>query len=385
MEQRLLELWYRHPAAPSPLQPLSWLYAMATAARRGAYERGWFTTHHVAKPVVVVGNLTVGGTGKTPLVIWLATRLTERGYRVGLVSRGYARQRHRLGDAVVPGVTAGEQRNRPRFVKHDSRWIDVGDEPLLLHNRTGCPTVVARDRVAGAHALVSQGVDVIIADDGLQHLRLARDCEIIVVDGARGFGNGRVLPGGPLRESVSRLSTADLVVMNGAPEHPSLRRADAQLLSNALEMSLIAREARRVDATAENDADALASDRAADALGDRQASARRPLEAFRGQRVHAVAGIGNPARFFRDLRSRGIDVIEHAFPDHHPFAARDLEFADELPVLMTEKDAVKCQAFANPRLWYVPVEATFGDAQGRELLDQVLRKIGSQRAPLAVR
>jgi tetraacyldisaccharide 4'-kinase len=340
MEQRLIELWYQDAAAPSLLQPLSWLYGAVSTARRNAYASGWLRMQEVGKPVIVVGNLTVGGTGKTPLVAWLAARLGEQGYRVGIVSRGYARER---GAHAVA-----------RFVEPDSRWTEVGDEPLLLRRRTGCATVVARDRVAGARALVAQGVDVVVADDGLQHLRLARACEIVVVDGARGFGNGRLLPAGPLREAVSRLAAADLVVINGAADHPSLVKAGPQLLACALQMSLNAHEAHRV----------------CDGV-------RRPLEAFRGQRVHAVAGIGNPARFFRDLRTRGIEVIEHAFADHHPFAARELDFADELPVLMTEKDAVKCSGFANPRLWYVPVEAAFGEAHARELLDQVVRRIRS--------
>jgi tetraacyldisaccharide 4'-kinase len=206
--------------------------------------------------------------------------------------------------------------------------------------------VVARDRFAGAQKLVSLGVDVVIADDGLQHLRLARDCEIVVIDGARGFGNGRLLPAGPLREPARRVRDASIVVVNGTPEHASLRGG----VERSLQMSLFGGEAHRVDGLA----------------------APLPLEHFRGRRVHAVAGIGNPQRFFRDLRARGIELIEHPFPDHHPFTAADLTFGDNLPVLMTQKDAVRCREIEAAHLWYVPVVARFSESQARELLDRVV-------------
>ena len=348
MEQRLTKLWYRDTAGPSLLQPLSWLYATAIRVRATAYARRWLTTHHVDKPVVVVGNLTVGGTGKTPLVIWLARRLTERGLRVGIVSRGYG----------------SEAAGTPRQVNETSNWQDVGDEPLLLYRGTQCITLIGRDRVAAAQALVTRGVDVIVSDDGLQHLRLARDCEIVVIDGTRGFGNGRMLPAGPLREPVSHVADADVIVINGAAEHSSLRRVGSSIEAGpiearALQMTLLPGDAVRLDGR----------------------EPPRSLEAFRGRSVHAVAGIGNPARFFRDLGARGLDVIEHAFPDHHPYTAQDLSFGDDLPVLMTEKDAVKCASFADPRLWSVPTTATFSEAQARELLDHVMRKIESRRVP----
>jgi tetraacyldisaccharide 4'-kinase len=332
MERQLTQLWYRERARPSFLQPLAWAYAGLLALRRRAYRSGWMRSARAGRPVVVVGNLTVGGTGKTPLTIWLAQALRQEGLRVGIVSRGY-----------------GSHEGGPRRVAADSRWQEVGDEPLILARRSGCPTVVGIDRLAAARLLAADGADVIVADDGLQHLRLARDCEIVVVDGARGVGNGRLLPAGPLREPASRLRGVDAVVINGRTSHGSLA---ALLPEGVLEMHLAAAEVLSLDERV-----------------------RRPLGSFHGERVHAVAGIGNPQRFFDELRAHGMQVIEHAFPDHHPLAAAELEFADGLPVLMTEKDAVKCSSFANPRLWYVPVNAQLTARDAHELLRRVLRKV----------
>jgi tetraacyldisaccharide 4'-kinase len=360
MERRLTDVWYRESAGVSLLAPLSWLYGAVVQTRRGAYARGWLRAYRMPRPVVVVGNLTVGGTGKTPFVIWLAQKLTEDGLKVGLVSRGYGRERDR--DRAIAESPSNEplhdaERQAVELHAHrvyaDSSWREAGDEPVLLMRRTGCATVVARDRVAGAQALVALDVDVIVADDGLQHLRLARDLEIVLVDGGRGFGNGRLLPAGPLREPVSRLRQADVVVVNGAAEHASLARGDFGPGLRTLHMTVTAEDARPVDGLA----------------------APRPLDSFRGQRVHAVAGIGNPARYFRDLRSRGLELIEHGFPDHHPFSAADLSFDDTLPILMTEKDAVRAQALATPRMWYVPITAHLSDADARTVLSLVTERI----------
>ena len=338
MERQLTQLWYREHARASLLQPLAWAYGAAVALRRRAYAGGWARSASAGRPLVVVGNLTVGGTGKTPLPRWLARALGSQGLRVGIVARGYG---SRNGGG-------------PRRVDAACRWQEVGDEPLLLARRSGCPTVIGTDRLAAARALAAEGVDVIIADDGLQHLRLARDCEIVVIDGARGFGNGHLLPAGPLREPTTRLLQVDAIVVNGDLTHGSL----ALLPSAVLAMQLTASEAVSVDERV-----------------------RRPLASFQGQRVHAVAGIGNPQRFFAELRNHGMEVIEHAFPDHHPLTAAEVAFADALPVLMTEKDAVKCGTFPSPRLWYVPVTAQLAPHDAHELLTRVLAKVrGSVRA-----
>ncbi|HVN43621.1 MAG TPA: tetraacyldisaccharide 4'-kinase [Steroidobacteraceae bacterium] len=333
LERRLTQLWYAEGSRLLLLQPLAWLFGRVVGLRRRAYEAGWVRAASAGRPVVVIGNLTVGGTGKTPLTLWLAGALSAAGLRVGIVARGY-------------GSAAGRG---PRDVRADSRWQDVGDEPLILARRSGCPTVIGSDRVAAARRLALEGVEVILADDGLQHLRLARDCEIAVVDGERGVGNGRLLPAGPLRESAARLRQVDAIVVNGSSTGGSLTEL---LPASTLHMQLTASEVVSLDE-----------------------QRRRPLSSWRGERVHAVAGIGNPQRFFRDLRASGLEVIEHAYPDHYPLSAAELTFADALPVLMTEKDAVKCAAFASPRLWYVPVVAQLAPPDAQALLDCVLAKV----------
>ena len=333
MRERLERLWYEDSPGAALLAPLGWIYGALSGARRAAYRSGLLRARRLARPVVVVGNLTVGGTGKTPLTIYLARELLAQRLKVGIVSRGYGRR----------GTAA-------RYVQPDSDWRDVGDEPVIIARRTGCPTMVAADRVAAARTLIARGAEVILADDGLQHLALGRDCEIVVIDGSRGFGNGRLLPAGPLREPVAALGRADLVVVNGEARHPSLGGVPA---AGTLAMRLAAQPAVRLDGR----------------------EPARELVAFAGRRVHAVAGIGNPQRFFAELAGLGIEVIAHPFPDHHPFTAPEVAFADDLPVLMTEKDAVKCAPFANARLWCVPVSATFSDADAQTLRTRVLGKL----------
>lgn len=288
--------------------PLAGVFVLLAALRRLAYRTRVFRVTRLPVPVVVVGNITVGGTGKTPLVIWLAQQLRAAGFKPGVASRGYGGQ----GASEPMGVT-------PR-----SDPVQVGDEPVLIATRAACPVMVSRKRVAAARALVEQhGCDIVICDDGLQHYALARDLEIVVVDAARLWGNGWRLPAGPLRESVTRLASVDFVVYHGeAPQQPYTLQLDIGLVHP---------------------------------LSD--PNNPRPLVSFVGGSVHAVAGIGHPARFFAQLRNAGLVVIEHAFPDHHPFTATDLRFGDELPVLMTEKDAVKCRAFTDPKFWVVSAEA----------------------------
>ena len=258
--------------------------------------------------MVVVGNLSVGGTGKTPLVCWLVARLAELGYTPGVVTRGY-----------------GGSFNGVRRISATDDPLVVGDESVLLARRTGAPVAAGRDRPAAANLLVRAGCNVIVSDDGLQHYALARDCEVVVIDGDRRFGNGWLLPAGPLREAPSRLKAADAIVVNGGR---ALLPGKTQALS-----------------------------------------------ALAGASIHAVAGIGNPERFFNMLRSRGIDVIGHALPDHARLTAADIEFGDDKPVFMTEKDAVKCAAFAGERHFYVPVTAGFDGGESATLLNVVRRKI----------
>jgi tetraacyldisaccharide 4'-kinase len=268
--------------------------------------------------VVVVGNLTVGGSGKTPLVIHAAELLKAKGWRPAIVSRGYLR-----------GARAEPQ--PPRAVSLASDPAEVGDEPVLLARRSGCPVWVGADRAAVALRLRDEhpDCDVILMDDGLQHYGLRRDVEIAVVD-ARGFGNGMMLPAGPLREPRSRLSSVDAVVAHGTDRVEGHGARAVQF-----RMRLEGDEAHRAT----------------------DARERRKLATFAGSRVHAVAGIGDPERFFRHLAAHGVAFEPHPFPDHHPFAAADLEFGDAAPVLMTEKDAVKCKRFAKPAHWVLPVRA----------------------------
>lgn len=299
--------WYGTRSPPWWTRPLATLYGSVIGWRRGWYRRGWLRATRLPVPVIVVGNLVAGGAGKTPLTLALVEALRANGWNPGVASRGYG------GTARVP--TLLDAQPDPSI---------VGDEPALIRLRTGLPVAVGADRVAAARLLLAEGVDVVVADDGLQHYALARDIEICVIDGVRRFGNGRLLPAGPLREPLSRLDEVDLRVCNGgAPQ------------ANEFAMRLVL----------------------ADAVALAGPARTQPLSSWVGQRVHAVAGIGHPPRFFAALRALGIDVVEHAFADHHRYVAGDLAFGDSLPVLMTEKDAVKCRGFAAANGWSVPVSA----------------------------
>ncbi|QKT05102.1 tetraacyldisaccharide 4'-kinase [Ectothiorhodospiraceae bacterium 2226] len=315
--------WYTPHPLGLLLRPLGWLYCALAQLRAALYRAGLRARTRLPVPVIVVGNISVGGTGKTPLVIWLAHWLQAQGYRPGIVSRGY-------------GGAAGSW---PQQVRPDSDPTMVGDEPVLIAQRTGCPMAVGPDRVAAARALLEyHNCDILVSDDGLQHYRLGRDIEIAVLDGVRRLGNGQCLPAGPLREPPARLQRVDCVVVNGTAG------------AGEYAMQLQPAAARHL----QDDARTF------------------PLTELNGQAVDAVAGIGHPARFFDLLRRLGAQPREHAFPDHHRYRADDLVLAG--PVIMTEKDAVKCRRYAREDHWYLPVEARL-DAAFEARLSALLKEL----------
>jgi len=323
--------WYEGSASNILLRPLSTLFLQAVKVRRAAYRFGFKQPDRLTVPVIVVGNLSVGGTGKTPLVVWLVEFLRKAGYRPGVISRGY-------GGSTLQGPVAVESESDPRI---------VGDEPLLIARRTGRPVMVFPERaVAGRSLLERTDCDIVISDDGLQHYALARDVEIAVIDGERRFGNGRCLPAGPLREPLERLGEVDLVVCQGRPQ------------SGEFGMT-------------------LAGDHAVNLLDQ---TLKKPLADFAGAKLRAIAGIGNPERFFAHLRDLDLEFEETAFPDHHPYRREDIGFGDDAPVLMTEKDAVKCRSIAGERHWYVPVDAHLPPEFGEKLLNLLKAKCDGQKA-----
>ena len=327
--------WW-HGGAPVPwhARALAALYGRLVSTRRGLYRRGWLKSRRVAAPVVVVGNFTAGGSGKTPLVIAIANRLRAAGWKPGIASRGYGR--------AEPGT--------PRWVEAGSDPRTHGDEAVLIARRTGCKVRVDSDRVAAASALVADGCDVIICDDGLQHLRLERDVAIEVVDATRRYGNGRLLPAGPLREHPGDAPRPDFRVVNhgiaGSLPEPALEEWPMrQVFGHPFPL---------------------------------HGARARPFSDFSGRRVHAIAGIGHPERFFELLRAQGLGVVPHPFPDHHDFQPGDFELGSALPVFMTEKDAVKCAAFAPEDSWCVAIEARLPEAFWVALEDRLaaLRRHG---------
>lgn len=322
--------WFDGSAPPLWARAVSTLYAAAVALRRCAYRRGLLRRHHPGVPVIVVGNLVAGGSGKTPLTVAVVERLRAAGWTPGVASRGYGR-----ADASTP-----------RWVEPGMDAASAGDEPLLIARATGAKVRVDRDRVAAARALAAAGCDVVVCDDGLQHYRLARDVEIEVQDVRRRYGNGLLLPAGPLREPLERAADCALRVVNLGVADAATR--DAAQMTGEWPMRLGIGDVRPL-------------------LGGRGL----PLAAFAGQRVHAVAGIGEPERFFAMLRGAGIAVVPHAFPDHHLYTPADFEFGSRLPILMTEKDAVKCAAFADAQTFMVPVEAVLPDAFWDALLERL--------------
>lgn len=306
---KLIKYWYKPSSWDLPfylfffvpvLIGLSYLYQAIIVLRRYSYSLGIKKTPALNIPVIIVGNITVGGTGKSPLVLYLADYLIAQGFRPGIVSRGYK----------------GSKNSSPQWVVGDSDPFCVGDEPVMLARQTTCPVVVCRDRVAAVRALLSQtDCNIIVSDDGLQHYALKRDIEIVVMSAERRWGNGRCLPAGPLREPIQRLNTVDFVCVQGEQMH-YIPGEIYQLVNRHVILDI------------------------AD---------------FSHYPMHAVAGIGNPEQFFVMLRGLGFDIIEHIFPDHHDFTADDIDFGFESLVIMTEKDAVKCRRFADDRHWCLPI------------------------------
>lgn len=319
-----MKFWYKKGILSYLLLPFALLFSGLVALRRWLYRIGIFTQFRPPVPVIVVGNICIGGTGKTPLVMAIVNFLKAKGYHVGVVSRGYK----------------SHADSYPYHVTLQSSAHQAGDEPLLICQKTGAPVIIDADRVRAVQKLLANyPCDVIVTDDGLQHYALSRDVEILVVDGSLRFGNGFLLPAGPLRESVHRLQQVDFVVANG----------NAQ--ANELFMELVPGEVYRQNMPEE----------------------RHALITFRGQKVHAVAGIGNPQRFFQLLRAHGIDIIEHAFADHHSYTHEDLNFAEAYPILMTEKDAVKCSDLQHDTIWVVPVTVSLP----KSFFDKLLTKLSA--------
>ena len=321
LETSLLREWAGGGAAQWLLRPLSWLYAGILCLRRmanGSVRPLYTSAASLRAPLVVVGNLTAGGSGKTPCVIALAQALAARGWHPGIVSRGYG------GRGRITPVTAS------------SAPAEVGDEPVLIARRTGMPVWVGRDRLAAARDLLGAcpQVDVLISDDGLQHASLPRDVEIVVVDARRGFGNRRLLPAGPLREPLVRLSRVDQLWVCGEGEVPACPPAGATAVPVRVGLAL-----------------------SGTACSLARPGETRPLAGFAGQDTVAVAGIAAPERFFGMLGAAGVRATPAAWPDHHAFRAEDLQHLRDRCVLMTQKDAVKCEAFAAADWWMVPLDA----------------------------
>lgn len=307
------------------LLPLTLIFCCLVFIRKALYRLSILPSYHAPVPVIIVGNISVGGTGKTPLIIDLVKQLRARGLKPGVISRGYG----------------GESSRWPVTVSATSTAREVGDEPCLIYQKTAVPLVAGPSRKADIETLLSQhDCDIILSDDGMQHYALKRDLEIAIVDAKRGFGNGLCLPSGPLREPRSRLKQVDLILYNGGA-------------GDAASFTLQADSYEPLSAQ----------------------SSAQPLSGLMGEKVHAVAGIGHPQRFFDMLTDQGLVVIPHAFPDHYQYQQGDLDFADDLPILMTDKDAVKCQGFSRPGLYTVPVKMELtGIAQARidRLIDSLL-------------
>lgn len=327
----LQDVWYKDPFIGTWLMPFGFLFSDFAKFRKFLYRIGVLKTSKLPVPVIIVGNISVGGTGKTPLVIYLAKFLENSGFKPGIISRGYG----------------GSGKDLPQTVNIASTASQVGDEALLIARRSHCPMAVCSIRAEAAKLLLDQyNCNVILSDDGLQHYALKRDIEIAVVDGERRFGNGYCLPAGPLREPIERLQTVDLVVFNG--------KQDTELMGLGVSREFIMQ---------------LEGETAVNLLTGKQ----KPLQEFVGIDCYALAGIGNPTRFFNMLESFGLNCNTMSFPDHYVFQSRDITFSDNKPVLMTEKDAVKCTGFATDNHWFVPVTANLAPEFTAQLLTLLKR------------
>lgn len=313
------------------LIPVSLIFCCLVKLRRFAYQQHWLAINRFSLPVIVVGNIYVGGNGKTPFVIWLAEQLKHQGLKPAIVSRGYGASR--------------EGGNWPREVILNGDITRYGDEPYLLKQQTGCPVIIDPDRSRAIKKIQQEyEADLIISDDGLQHYAMSRFIEINITDAKRLYGNRLCLPAGPLREACSRLQQVDYIVYNQA--------------------------AGQFSQEAEKDKEYLMS-YDFDVLQSLDGKKSVRLEEFMGQTVHAVAGIGDPSRFFSLLSDRGIELIEHAFADHYFYAKKDLVFSDSYPVIMTEKDAVKCTRLTLDNAWFLPIKAR---VEGR-LSENIMKKL----------
>ncbi|SFR48379.1 lipid-A-disaccharide kinase [Marinobacter daqiaonensis] len=328
MADRIETLWYRKGRPLWPLLPLAWLYQAVSRYRRRRLQA---EAEPLPLPVIVVGNITAGGTGKSPLTAWVAGQLKAEGWRPVILSRGYGAKR---------------PSDRPLVVTPASDPAEVGDEPVMLASQTACPVVVHPRRLQSAeYAMALELGNIFLCDDGLQHYHLARDLELVVFDGSRGIGNGESIPVGPLREMPSRVAEADFVVVNGepgpgVPEHP--QRFTMHLEPVAVR-NLVTGESHSPDW-------------------------------LEGRHCHAIAGIGNPGRFFAELRARGADVKPRSFPDHHHYSPADIESGDR-PLLMTAKDAVKIRSFAHGNCWVLDVEARLPETFRPALRHALARKM----------
>lgn len=307
------------------LLPWAYLFRFMVLLRLFLYRHQFIKTAHFPVPVIVVGNLTVGGTGKTPLVLWLTNFLKTQGWRPGIVSRGMG----------------GAKQSIPLWVDAHADPQNVGDEAILLARHSACPVVICIDRVAAVKDLLGNtDCNIVLSDDGLQHYRLGRSIEVAVLDGDRKLGNGYLLPAGPLREVPQRLKQVDFVIQQGGDCDKNYFQM--QLQGNEL-ISLV------------------------------NSQNKLPLAHFKNVKVHAVAGIGNPQRFFSTLRQYGLEIIEHIFPDHYLYQAKDFNFPGQLPIVMTEKDKVKCEKLADERFWYLPVTTVIDKEFGVKLLQKLIQ------------